>query len=249
MMQIKPVNCISPTIQRPDFDITKLTQKVARSSNMSERHVEKRETLPIDDHSKGSMMKDPSRNHPAYTRRASQVIQNQLNRIRGKSRDMSKRKESIGASWNGKDLIDDTSIYAPGVHKQSTLTDLVGIGQNVHDRRCKKTAEPQRFRRTILPAEKSPLYTAMLSKNTVNGSILHKFKTKKPSIDTSPLAMLERIEAIKCHVDDMPTTVASNMTTSQIRKRSVFEPERAASTRFFEAKRFSHIMSLQSDAE
>ena len=212
---------------------------------MSERQVEKRETLPIDDRSKGSIMKDPSRNHPAYTRRASQVIQNQLNRIRGKSRDMSKRRESIGASWNGKDLIDDTSIYAPGVHKQSTMTDLVGIVQNVHDRRCKMTAEPQRYRRTILPAEqKSPLYAAMLSKNTINGSILHKFKTKKSGKDTSPFAMLERIEAIKCHVDDMPTTVASNMTTSQIRKRSVFDPERAASTRFFEAKRFSHIMTL-----
>ena len=54
----------------------------------------------------------------------------------------------------------------------------------------------------------------MLSKNTINGSILHKFKSKKSGKDTSPLAMLERIEAIKCHVDDMPTTVASNMTTS-----------------------------------
>ena len=76
MMQIKqPVNCLSPILQKPNLEIAKLTQKVARSSNMSERQVEKRETMPITKRSKESpMMKDPSRNHPAYTRRASQVI-------------------------------------------------------------------------------------------------------------------------------------------------------------------------------
>ena len=58
------------------------------------------------------------------------------------------------------------------------------------------------------------MHAAMISKNTVNGSILHKFMRKKIGKDVSPLALLERIEAIKCHVDDMPTTAASNVTTS-----------------------------------
>ena len=59
--------------------------------------------------------------------------------------------------------------------------------------------------------------------------------------------MLEKIEAIKCQVEDKPTTVtaASNPPSSQMRKRSMFEPEKCASIGFFEAKRFSHLMSTQ----
>ena len=72
--KLKPMNCISPTIQRPNFDINKLNKQVARSSNMSERRVEKRETQPMTDRNKEDIMNHPSQNHPAYTRRASQVI-------------------------------------------------------------------------------------------------------------------------------------------------------------------------------
>ena len=146
----------------------------------------------------------------------------------------------------GEDLLENPSIYEPGVHHGSALSSVMQImPQSVHQRRCKKTAEPTKTRRIILPVERNSLHAALINKRTINGNILHRYNWKNNNIKpSSPLQMLEKIEAIKCQVEDKPTTVtaASNLPSS-IRKGSMFEPEKCASIGFFEAKRFSHLMS------